>query len=300
MPAAGVPTSSLPMLALLGIAVGFVAGAFGVGGGFLMTPLMVALFRVPLPIAVGTSLCQIIGTATASLLRHQALRQGELRFDLLMLPGGVLGVEAGARTLAWLERAGAVAIAGRPVPLANLVIEALYAVALLAVAAVYWAHARSSRDALAEVRDGPLARLRLPPLVDLPAIPLRRVSAPLIAYLGLGMGFLSGLIGIGGGVALMPVMLYGFGFPFRHAAGTGVLVLLATSMTGTVAHGLRGHVDLRLAIVLLVGSTVTAQLGALAVKRWSARSLTRLHALVVMAAVAAVAWDLARRITSGP
>ena len=93
----------------------------------------------------------------------------------------------------------------------------------------------------------------------------------------------------------MPVMLYGYGFPFRQAAGTGVLVLVVTSLVGTLSHALRGNVDLGLALVLMTGSTVSAQFGALAAKRWPERALTRLNALVVLAALAAIAWDLGRR-----
>ena len=86
---------SLPGLALLGVAVGLVAGMFGVGGGFLLTPLLSVLFGVPLPIAVGTGLCQMIGTAIASLLRHRRLGQGEIRFDFVMIGGAVVGAAAG-------------------------------------------------------------------------------------------------------------------------------------------------------------------------------------------------------------
>src|SRR5688572_25694593 len=85
--------------AALGIGVGYLAGMFGIGGGFLMTPLLVVVFRVPLPVAVGTGLCQMIGTSLVSFLRHRKMRQGEPRFDLLLLPGSLLGVELGARTL---------------------------------------------------------------------------------------------------------------------------------------------------------------------------------------------------------
>lgn len=287
---------SLPGLVLLGAIVGFVAGAFGIGGGFLLTPLLVVVFRVPLSTAVGTSLCQIVGTAVAALLRHQRLGQGELRFDLLMLPGSLLGVEAGARTLSALTQAGSIRLGSRSVPAVNLIVEGLYAVALLAVAATYWKHARQRRDVLALVRPGPLARWGPPPRVRLPAVPLQGVSTPVVGYLGLAMGFLGGLMGIGGGVALMPVLLYGFGFPFRQAAGTGIVVLVATSGLGTVSHALRGHVHLGLAMVLLIGSTVSAQFGAMATRRFSARSLARLHAAVVASAVLAILWDLARRL----
>jgi hypothetical protein len=289
------PPSLLAGVLVLGVAVGFVAGTFGVGGGFLLTPMLVALYGVPLPIAVGTSLCQIIATATASLLRHQKLGQGELRFDLLLLPGSLVGVEVGARLLEALQRQGELTLLGHRAPLANVALESLYAFALLGIALLYWRRTRDETPTGGIVRPGPLARLRLPPYVRLPAVPLESVPALVVVALGLGMGLLSGLLGIGGGVALMPVMLYGFGFPFRQAAGTGVLVLLATACVGTVSHALRGNVDLPLALLLMVGSTLSAQAGALSAKRWSPRTLTRLNATVTLAAVAALAWDLARR-----
>jgi hypothetical protein len=122
------------------------------------------------------------------------------------------------------------------------------------------------------------------------------VSAPLIAYVGLGLGVLSGLLGVGGGVVLMPVLVYGFGFPLRQAAGTGILVLLASAMMGTFVHALAGHVELRLAFPLLVTATLSAQLGARATRLLPARTLRRGFALVVVAAMSAVLWDLARRL----
>lgn len=286
---------SLPAVALLGAAVGYVAGMFGVGGGFLLTPLLVVAFGVPLRVAVGTGLCQIVGTAVASSLRHRRNRQGEVRFDLLLLVGSVVGADAGARLLAALSRAGAVTLAGRAVPVASLVVEALYGALMLTVAALFWRQGGRGVEALEYVRVGPLARVRLGPAVDLPAVPLRGVSAVLIAEVGLALGVLSGLLGIGGGVALMPVLVYGFGFPMRQAAGTGIVALLATSSAGTAVHALRGNVDLRLAVVLLVGSTVSAQLGAQATRRLPARKLRRGFALVLVATAGAIAWDLARR-----
>jgi uncharacterized membrane protein YfcA len=139
-----------------------------------------------------------------------------------MLPGSLLGVNAGAHAVAALSRAGTLSVFGHTIAAVNLVIESLYALALIAVATVYWAHSRQAHDLLALVRPGPLTRVPLPARITLPRIPLHDVSAVLIAYLGLGLGLLSGLLGIGGGVALMPVLLYGFGFPFRQAAGTGI------------------------------------------------------------------------------
>ncbi len=288
---------SLPGLLALGAAVGLVAGLFGVGGGFLLTPLLNVAFGVPLPIAVGTGLCLMIGTSIPALLRHRAVGQGELRFDLLMLVPSLVGVDAGARALDALAAVGAVRLAGRAVPLLPLVVQSGYALLLVAAAALFWRQGgHGSIEALAYVRRGPLARVRLPPHVDLPALPLGTISASLVAYVGLALGFLSGLLGIGGGVALMPVLIYGFGFPIRQAAGTGILVLVASATLGTAIHAAKGHVHLGLATALLVGASLCAQLGALATRRLPARTLRRLFALVLTATAAAVVWNLARRL----
>lgn len=287
---------SVPVLgvAAIGIGVGYVAGMFGIGGGFLMTPLLVAVFRVPLPTAVGTGLCQMIGTSLVSALRHRRLKQSEARFDIAMLPGSLVGVQLGALTLTFLVGAGSLSAFGHRVPWVTLIVEACYVAMLLWVAWSYWRHGSGKGDYLQRLRPGPLSRVRLGPSIDLPTVGLRSVSTPLITYVGLGLGFLSGLLGIGGGVALNPVLLYGYGFPIRTAVGTGILVLFVTAVTGTFAHALQHHVHLGMAIVLLVGGTVSAQLGALATRKLTGSMLGRIHAVVILGAVVAVLWDLTR------
>jgi uncharacterized membrane protein YfcA len=268
----------------LGGAVGFLAGMFGVGGGFLITPLLAVLFGVPVPVAAGTGLCQIIGTALVSLLRHRRLHNGEVRFDLLMLVGSLCGVDAGARVLGALERSGS----WRGVPLVHVVVATTYIVVLLGAAALFWVEGGHPR-----VR-APLARLRLGPAIALPVVGVS-VSAVLVAWIGAALGFLSGLLGIGGGVALMPVLVYGYGFPMQHAAGTGILVILITAVYGTLVNALAGRVDLPLALWLLVSAVPAAQLGALATARLPGATLRRVFAGVVLLTAAVVAWDLARR-----
>lgn len=293
---------AVPVLgvALLGVVVGYVAGLFGIGGGFLLTPLLVSFFRVPLPIAVGTGLCQMVGTALVSWLRHRKVGQGEVRFDLLMLPGSLLGVELGARVLSTLGNAGSLRVGSRMVPWVSLVVESCYVLLLAFVALNYVRHSRGRIDVLQYLRPGPLSRARLGFAIDLPSAGLRSVSALLIAYVGLALGFLSGLLGIGGGVALNPILIYGYGFPMRQAVGTGIVVLFVTATVGTVAHALRGHVHLGLALVMLVGATVSAQFGALASKKLSSALLARIHALVIALAIVAVLWDLAGRFRQTP
>ena len=271
----GVSVSILGVAAL-GIAVGYVAGMFGIGGGFLLTPLLVVLFRVPLPVAIGTGLCQMVGTSLVSFLRHRKVRQGEAHFDLLMLPGCLLGVEVGARTLTYLAGAGSLRIGSHSLPWVTAVVETGYAIMLSWVAWNYWRHGGAKVDVLQYLRPGPLSRVHLGPTIDFPRAGLRSVSALLVAQVGLALGFLSGLLGIGGGVALNPVLIYGYGFPMRQAVGTGILVLFITAVFGTYVHALRGHVHLGLASVMLVGATVSAQFGALATRRVSGRALGRI------------------------
>ena len=203
---------SLPAVAALGIVVGLAAGMFGVGGGFLLTPLLSVVFRIPLPIAVGTGLCQMVGVATVTLLRHQKLGQGELRFDVLMIVPSIVGVAAGSKTVAELERAGTMLLLDKTIPIVTVVLYGAYVALLAGCSVLFWKQATPGHAGTAKTNHAPLARLRLGPAIELPRANIPAASAIVIAYIGMALGFLSGLLGIGGGVALMPVLIYGFGF----------------------------------------------------------------------------------------
>lgn len=287
---------SLLLLVSLGILVGFIAGMFGVGGGFVLTPLLSVALGIPLPIAVGSGACQMIGTSTVALLRHQKLKQGETRIDWLMLAGSLVGATAGARSVVVLERAGDVMVSGKNVPLVTLVLYSAYLLFLVGALVPLLRRGMSGVEVLSYVRHGPFTRVKIPPMVQLPHLPTTRVSAPFVAYIGLGLGYLSGLLGVGGGIALMPILLYGFGFPMRQAAGTGIIVLLATAIVGTVAHAASGNVHLGLSMVILVGASISAQVGALATNKLPAGLLRRGLALMIVATALAVAVQLLRRI----
>jgi uncharacterized membrane protein YfcA len=258
--------------------------------------MLTVVFRIPLPIAIGTGLAQMIGTATVSLLRHRSLRQGEPRFDVLMLGGSAIGAAAGAQAVEWLQSRGSIELPMGTIALSTAVLYSAYLLFLAMTAWSLWHRVSTGVERLDYVRRGPLARVALPPLLDLPRLPLTRVSALVIAYVGLAMGFLSGLLGVGGGIALMPIMLYGFGFPMRQAAGTGIIVLLVTAIAGTVVHARAGHVHLQLAMVLLVGAGITAQIGVRLTHRLSASLLRKALVGVILATMIAIAWDVARQL----
>lgn len=279
-------------VALLGLAVGLVAGMFGVGGGFLLTPLLNVAFAVPLDIAVGTGLCQMIGTATAALCRHRKLEQGEIKVGWLMLAGGLLGAPAGAKVVAMASALGSITVLGHTLPVVQLSLSLVYGVVLTGVACWMLYDARQQPEDVVQ-GPGPLARWTFGPMTWLPRSE-RRVPVFALAYLGLAMGFLSGLMGIGGGVILMPILIYGIGMHIRMAAGTGILLLLATAIAGTIAHAQMGHVHLGLAITLLVGSTIGAPVGATLTSRINGRVLRGSFGYLVLCTAMLVIWNLFR------
>jgi uncharacterized protein len=289
---------SLPALVAVGLVVGYVAGMFGVGGGFLLTPVLMYVFGVPPPVAVGSALCQKCGTSIASFLKYRHLKRGEPRIDLVMIGGSLIGVDAGTRLLGYLSsRAPLILPSGRAVPAINVILDLLFLV-LLSFTAVFtfreaW-KARRSPIVRGDVTiPGPLVtRVRVPPYIDLPNVGLPQVSVPLLSYLGFFLGVASGLMGIGGGVLFMPILLYGFGLSARNAAGTGVLLLFATVVLGTVEQALRGYVSLKLAMAILIGSSVGSQLGALTTHYLPNRVLRLAFSCLVAATVVMIAWDL--------
>jgi hypothetical protein len=203
---------------------------------------------------------------------------------------------AGARTVAALHDAGTIVLFGRETPVVTPVLYLAFLAFLLGSAAALARRGRGEVEILTYVRRGPLARIALPPLIDLPNVPLTRVSAIVVAYTGLVLGYMSGLLGVGGGIALMPILLYGFGFPIRQAAGTGMSVLLVTAIVGTVAHARQGHVHLGVAMVLLVGASVSAQFGALLTNRLPAGVLRRGFVMLILLTVVAILFDLGRTL----
>jgi uncharacterized protein len=291
---------SLPALMLVGLAVGYIAGMFGMGGGFLLTPSLMYVFGVPPQIAVGSALCQSCGTSLASLLKYRHLKRGEIRIDLVMLGGGLIGVDAGTRILTYLGSLGKWQMsAGHSVPIVQLALDILFIVLLVSTALFIYSDVRRNWKETVPRGDrtipGPLVtRVRIPPYIDLPNVQLKQVSVPMMCYLGFLLGLISGLMGIGGGVLFMPVLLYGFGLSARNAAGTGILLLLATASVGTFEQAVHGFVSLKLAMVILIGSSLGTQLGALTTHYLPNRYLRLILMLLVLVVIGMVCWNLGR------
>ena len=288
----------LPAIIVVGLFVGFVAGMFGMGGGFLLTPTLMYVFGVPAPLAVGSALCQTCGTSVASFLKYRHLKRGEPRIDLVMLGGSLIGVDAGTRILTHLNSLGSWRIrGGPPVSAVQVVLDILFLLLLFSTALFIFQDVRRTWNQSGKRGDttipGPLVtRIRIPPYMDLPNVQLKQVSVPMMCYLGLMLGVVSGAMGIGGGVLFMPILLYGFGLSARNAAGTGILLLLFTVMVGTFEQAMHGYVSLKLAMAILIGSSVGAQLGAITTHHLPNRYLRLMLMLLILVVIGMIGWNL--------
>ncbi len=295
---------SLPALMAVGLVVGFVAGMFGMGGGFLLTPTLMFAFGVPPQFAVGSALCQTCGTSLASFLKYRHLKRGEPRIDLVMLGGSLIGVDAGTRVLAYLSGLGHWRMpSGHSVPAVQFVLDVLFLLLLTGTAAFIFFDVLRTRNNQTSRGDrtvpGPLiTRIRIPPFIDLPNIQLQQVSVPMMSYLGFLLGLVSGVMGIGGGILFMPVLLYGFGLSARNSAGTGILLLLVTVTVGTIEQALHGFVSLKLGMVILVGSSIGTQLGALTTHYLPNRYIRLILLLLVIVVIGMITWNLSRLIAA--
>lgn len=216
------------LTAASGFAAGLFAGAFGVGGGMITTPAARLLLGYPGLVAVGTSLFVVVLTAAVALWAH--LRMGQV--DLSVVP-----------TIVGWGMLAAIAGAGLATALGHSVV-------LLAVAGLLVV---TSASFLRKPAD--------PQVAQEPAEGLERDVWPL-RLTGVCAGLLSGLLGIGGGIVIVPILARHFGYPMKKAIGTSLAVVIGLALPGAIAHQLLGNVDVSLAVGLAAGSVPGALLGA--------------------------------------
>ena len=276
-------------LAAMGTVVGVLTGLFGVGGAFLITPMMIVLLGIDESLAVGSSLCFVVGTAAAGYRRHARLKNVEPRSVLILSAGAVAGTVLGTLLHQFLRSAlaeGALDF--------KVLMRALFVVLLMATA--WLVYRRPGRHG-----SGRSLLQRLPgwPRVDLPAAGLRDVSLAGLCLVGVSVGVLKGLLGLGGGVLFMPMLLLAVGLGAHQAVGTSLGVVLFSSIAGTMQHGMLGNVSLVVAMALLVGSSPGVQLGAWLCQSLHAARIRRYFAVIVLLAIVVVAADLAVKVVRG-
>lgn len=257
---------------------GFISGMFGVGGGFLMTPLLV-LFGVPAPVAVASMAGHVAASSTSSVLAYSARRGVDFRMGGVLAAGGALGSIAGVEVFRWLRLAGQADLA---VALAYLVFLGVIGSLMLWESLGALARARRGEAAAAPAERRPALLYGLPLKMRFPRSRLYISVLPPLA-LGALVGVLSAVMGVGGGFILVPAMIYLLRMPAGVVVGTSLFqIILTTSLTTLLQAGRNQTVDIVLTALLVAGGVVGAQLGARASTRFRAEELRILLALLIL------------------
>jgi len=258
--------ANFPWLILFGLVVGALGGFFGVGGGFLMVPMLNVVFGIPYNICVGSDLGQMCGMSTAATVRHMRFGNIEFKLGFLMIVGTASGVEVGARILELLKHAGEVPM--------TIVMSLVYAALLIFLGqAMVRESLRTLKREAGKVdlsggsppASGYVLKLRtvkIWPMVSLPASGIESISLWIIMGIGFATGFLSGMLGVGGGFIRMPALVYILGCPTVVAVGTDLFEIMFSAAFGVFTHSVKGNVSLLLVVGLLIGTAIGAQIGA--------------------------------------
>ncbi len=266
-----------------GFFVGGLAGMLGVGGSFLLVPILHVVLDIPIEIAVGSTACQLLGPATTSLLaRRIAVEQ--FRLPLILTGGIFVGVMIGTHFLESAGELSEVSVGTRLVPAADLLIMAAYFFLLTCIGtfSLFEVHRQKQGRMLPR---GILARVPLPPFDVFPELGVGKFSIPVLSLFGLMMGLTAGLLGISGAILLLPGMIYLLGIRAKNAILAALVVVWFTSLQATIVHAWHDNVDLNLAVALMFGGTIGARIGSDFSNRLEGQSIrTSLGWLALLAA----------------
>jgi len=286
LPIADVSVNALTLIALGGI-VGLMSGLFGVGGGFLITPLLFFI-GIPPAIAVATGANQVVASSFSGVLAHLRRKTVDIRMGVVLLVGGIAGSALGVGIFNLLQRLGQVELA---VQLSYVLLLGVVGLTML----------RESLSALLASRSPAPARRRLHEHSWVHRLPWKmkfRTSGLYISIIppflvGMAVGVLAAVMGVGGGFIMVPAMIYLLGMPTKVVIGTSLFQIAAVSAFTTLMHAISSNtVDIMLAVLLIVGGVVGAQIGTHWGARLRAEQLRVLLALLVLGVCGRLAYDL--------
>ena len=273
----------------LGTGVGFLSGMFGVGGGFLLTPLLFFI-GIPPAVAVSTQANQIVASSASGALAHWKRKTLDLKMGMLLLAGGSVGSILGVQLFTWLRSLGQI----------DLFISLSYVGFLGIIGGLMFLE--SVRSILRQRAGSATARGhgrrrrtwidRLPFKMRFPQSGLYISVIPPV-LIGLLVGALAAIMGVGGGFVMVPAMIYILRMPTNVVVGTSLFqILFVTALTTFLQAVQNQTVDIVLAMLLIVGGVVGAQFGARAGRHIKAEELRALLAFMVLAVCLKLGWDL--------
>jgi uncharacterized membrane protein YfcA len=290
LPIAELSVNLFTLLAI-GAAVGFLSGMFGVGGGFLITPLLI-LYNIPPAIAVGTGANQVIATSLSGTLVHIKRRTIDFKMGFLLLIGGIVGSTLGTFTFALLRKLGQL----------DLAISILYVVFLGMVGTLMLWESISVLLASRRAKDANAIPVRKPvqhnwihklPLKMRFSVSRLYISVVPVLAIGTFIGFLSAIMGVGGGFIMVPAMIYILKMPTNVVVGTSLFqIIFVSAYTTLIQATANNSVDVVLAVCLMIGGVAGAQYGASAGQKMRGEQLRALLALLVLAVGLRLAYGL--------
>ena len=269
----------------MGGGVGFLSGLFGVGGGFLMTPLLIFI-GIPPAVAVATEANQIVASSVSGVLAHWRRGNVDLKMGVLLLIGGVIGSTFGVWLFTFLKGLGQI----------DLVIKLSYVVFLGVIGSLMLIE---SLNAIRQRKKRKPKRSHshnwmhgLPFKMRFRKSRLYISAAPPI-LIGIFVGILSAIMGVGGGFVMVPAMIYLLGMPTAVVVGTSLFQIIFVTANVTVLQSVSNQtVDIVLALLLLIGGVIGAQIGARFGSRMQGEHLRSLLALIVIMVCLKLTFDL--------
>jgi uncharacterized membrane protein YfcA len=270
------------LLVGLGGLVGFLSGLFGVGGGFLLTPLLIFI-GIPPTVAAASDSNQIVAAASSGAYAHSRMGNVDFKMGIILLLGGITGGSIGVGIIKILAAMGNV----------DFVIKLIYVVVLGTIGAFMFIESfgalRRSKDVTEmavplEPKESVIRKIstRLP--LQMKFAKSRMTSSAIFPFiLGMSVGILAAIMGVGGGFIMVPAMIYILGMPTIVAIGTDLFQIVLTCINVTIQQAIRNHtVDLVLVILLFFGSTIGAQIGARVSRHLRGEQLRILLAVIVL------------------
>lgn len=254
-----------------GFVVGSLSGIFGVGGSFLLVPILHVVLGIPIEIAVGSTACQVLGPSTAALLARRVTRS-QLRLPLILTGGIIMGVVLGTLILNAAGQFGEIQFNSRNLDARELLVLGMYLVMLVGIGS-FSLYEVWRQLAGRPVARGALARLSIPPVDTFSELGVGSLSIPILSMFGLLTGVTTGMLGISGALLLIPGLVYLLDIRSRKAILASLIVVWITSFLATISHAWHGHVDLGLTISLMLGGTIGARIGSDLSNRLQSRSL---------------------------
>lgn len=287
LPIAEVSVDAFLILGLGGI-VGFLSGMFGVGGGFLITPLLFFI-GIPPAVAVATGANQVVASSVSGVLAQLKRKAVDFRMGLVLMLGGFAGSAFGGLVFAWMTQLGQI----------DLFVQLSYVLFLGLIGAMMFQESLRSLLRARNMGAVPIRRAhvhtwvhRLPLKVKFRTSGLYISVIPPLLVGGL-VGFMAAIMGVGGGFILVPAMIYLLGMPTKVVVGTSLFQIIFVTGFTTLMHAITSQtVDMLLAVLLIAGGVIGAQMGTRVGVRLRAEQLRILLAVLVLAVSFKIALDL--------